>query len=97
MHKLISSRVRGQASDAHELYETYLRLNTKRVIQTLAKNVGFSQVELQFVECEPSYLMFSTIPFMMGVLYERLANKFERLSGILAKYIWSIGAMKHFC
>jgi len=84
VHEILSNRVRGLARDAHEPYLTFHRLNTKREIQTLANNVGFSQVDLRFVECEPSYLMFSTIPFLIGVLYERTTNKFEHLSGIRA-------------
>jgi SAM-dependent methyltransferase len=83
-HDLMANRVRGLASDAHEPYPTYHRLNTKRDIQTLANKVGFSYVELRFVECEPSYLMFSALPFLVGVLYERITNKFEHLSGIRA-------------
>lgn len=83
-HELLSNRVRGLASDAHEPYPTFHRLNSKREIQALAHKVGFSHMDLRFVECEPSYLMFSTIPFLAGVLYERTTNKFEHLSGIRA-------------
>jgi SAM-dependent methyltransferase len=83
-HELLSNRVRGLASDAHEPYPTFYRMNSKREIQTLANKVGFSRVILRAVECEPSYLMFSTIPFLVGVLYERITNKVELLSGIRA-------------
>jgi len=83
-HELLANRARGLPSNAHEPYPTFHRLNTKREIQTLANKVGFSQVALRCVECEPSYLVFSTIPFLVGVLYERTANKFDRLSGIRA-------------
>jgi SAM-dependent methyltransferase len=84
LHEFVSNRARGLSRDAHEPYLTYHRLNTKREIQTLAKKVGFSHVNLHAVECEPSYLMFSIIPFLVGVLYERTVNKFNRLSGIRA-------------
>jgi SAM-dependent methyltransferase len=83
-HELLANPVRGLPNDAHEPYPTFHRLNTKRVIQTLANKVGFSQVTLRYVECEPSYLVFSTIPFLVGVLYERTTNKFDCLSGIRA-------------
>lgn len=83
-HELLANPVRGLSSDAHEPYPTFHRLNTEREIDTLANKVGFSQVVLRYVECEPSYLMFSTIPFLVGVLYERITNKFDRLSGIRA-------------
>jgi len=84
IHELLANRARGLPSDAHEPYPTFHRLNTQKEIQTLANKVGFSQVTLRYVECEPSYLMFSTIPFLGGVLYERTVNKFDCLSGIRA-------------
>lgn len=84
IHELLANRARGLPNDAHEPYPTFHRLNTQKEIQTLANKVGFSQVALRYVECEPSYLMFSTIPFLVGVFYERIANKFDCLSGIRA-------------
>ncbi len=81
-HELIANRARGLIGDSHEPYPTFYRLNTKREIQTLANKAGFSQVDLRYVECEPSYLVFSTIPFLIGVLYERTVNKFDWLFGI---------------
>lgn len=82
VHELLANRARGLPSDAHEPYPTFHRLNTQKEIQSLANKVGFSPVTLRHVECEPSYLMFSTIPFLAGVLYERITNKFDCLSGI---------------
>lgn len=84
LHEHLANRVRGLPGDAHEPYPTYHRLNSKRRIEALAKEIGFSQVVLQYVECEPSYLKFSAIPFLVGVLYERVVNKFDCLSGIRA-------------
>ena len=83
-HELIVNRARGLESDSHEPYQTYYRLNSKREIRKLAKKAGFSQVDLRYVECEPSYLVFSTIPFLAGVLYERTVNQVDWLSGIRA-------------
>ncbi len=83
-HEHLANRVRGLPGDAHEPYPTYHRLNSKRQIESLAKEIGFPQVVLQYVECEPSYLKFSAISFLVGVLYERVVNKFDCLSGIRA-------------
>jgi SAM-dependent methyltransferase len=83
-HSLVANRVRGMPSDAHEPYETHYRLNSTADIRGLAARAKFSQVDLRYVECEPSYLMFSTIPFLAGVLYERTVNHFNVLSGIRA-------------
>lgn len=84
IHQLFANRVRGLPSDTHDPYPTFHRLNTKKVILSLAEEVGFSDVDLRYVECEPSYLMFSTIPFLVGTFYERIVNKYECLSEIRA-------------
>jgi hypothetical protein len=36
------------------------------------------------VECQPSYLIFHTIPFLIGVAYERFVNSSEAFSGLRA-------------
>lgn len=84
VHEFLANPARGLPRDAREPYPTFHRLNTKREIEMLANKVGFSHIALRYVECEPSYLVFSTIPFLVGVLYERIANKFDCLSGIRA-------------
>ena len=83
-HELIANRARGLKSDSHKPYPTYYRLNSKKEIQEVAGKTGFSQVDLRYVECEPSYLVFSRIPFLAGVLYERTVNRVDWLSGIRA-------------
>ena len=83
-HTLVANRVRGLPSDAHEPYETYYRLNSAGQVRRLATEALFSRVELRHVEVEPSYLMFSTVPFLAGVLYERIVNCSHGLSGLRA-------------
>jgi hypothetical protein len=41
-------------------------MNTRRVLQRLARRAGFSEVELVMFEGEPSYLMFKSIAFLAG-------------------------------
>lgn len=84
IHELLANRVRGLPSDTHEPYPTFHRLNTSKDILRLANQVGFSGVDLRHVECEPSYLMFSTIPFLIGMLYERITNRYDCLSELRA-------------
>lgn len=83
-HALVANRVRGLPEDAHEPYPTFYRLNSAHDIRRLAMKVHFSGVDLRMVECEPSYLKFSAIPFLAGVLYERTVNYSNHLSGIRA-------------
>jgi SAM-dependent methyltransferase len=84
VHDLVANRARGLPSGSHKPYPTFYRLNTVRKIEELAKKVGFSQIDLRYVECEPSYLVFSAIPFFMGVMYERTVNKFKSLAWMRA-------------
>jgi ubiquinone/menaquinone biosynthesis C-methylase UbiE len=87
VHELVANSARGLPSDAHEPYPTYYRLNTNRAIKELANKLAFSQVEIRRIECEPSYLKFATIPFLVGVFYERITNRFDYFSGIRANIL----------
>jgi SAM-dependent methyltransferase len=79
VHELIANRVRGLADEAHEPYETYHRLNSEQEIISAAKAAGFSNSELQMFEGQPSYLMFAKLPFLLGVAYERIVNRYKGL------------------
>ena len=83
-HTLAARRVRGLPSNAHEPYRTYYRLNSGKTIRRIAARALFSDVQLRYVECEPSYLMFAAIPFLAGVLYERTVNGLDVLYGLRA-------------
>ena len=83
-HKLIANKVRGLSSEAHEPYPTFHRLNSNKDLTTYSRLTGFQEVELRFVEAEPSYLMFHPIPFLLGVFYERTVNSSDKLSVILS-------------
>jgi SAM-dependent methyltransferase len=86
-HDLVANRARGLPETACRPYPTYYRLNSKKDILRHSKSTGFKKIDLKLVEAEPSYLMFHPIPFVMGVLYERIVNSFERLSGIRASIL----------
>ncbi len=90
-HKLIANRARGLSDADHEPYPTYYKLNSKKDIIKHSKSAGFQEIELRFVETEPSYLMLHSIPFLVGVLYERMVNRFESLSGIRANFFGRLG------
>lgn len=91
-HNLIANKARGLSNEAHEPYPTYHRLNSKKDITTYSKLSGFREIELRFVEAGPSYLMFHTVPFLVGVLYERIANSSDRLAGIRANIFGRLDA-----
>ncbi len=81
-HDLIANKVRGLPEEAHRPYRTYFRLNSPKDIIKHSKLAGFLKIELRLVEAEPSYLMFHPILFTIGLIYERMVNRFDILSGI---------------
>lgn len=80
VHSLLANRARGMSAKDHEPYKTYYRLNSARSLRKAALCAGFSEIDLRYVECEPSYLMFNPIAFYLGVAYERVVNSSDMLS-----------------
>lgn len=78
-HVLVANRVRGLPADAHDPYPTFYRMNSRTTLARQAEEAGFSAAEFRLIEGEPAYLKFSTIPFLAGVAYERLVNRFALL------------------
>lgn len=83
-HEKVANPVRGMSEDAHEPWPTFYRMNTRSRLRRLAANAGFDRVELRMVECEPSYLQFHVVPFLIGTAYERVVNSTELLAGLRA-------------
>jgi hypothetical protein len=69
--------VRGLPRDAHEPWFTHYRLNSKKTILRTSAAAGFTASELRFFEGQPSYLMFNSVAFVLGVAYERAVNSGE--------------------
>ncbi len=87
IHELVANRVRRLSEGAHEPYPVFHRLNSRRQIFNCARSVGFREIELKFIEAEPSYLVFHPIAFRMGVVYERLVNRYDLLTPFRANII----------
>ncbi len=83
-HELVVQRACGSLSKEHEIYPTFYKLNNKNAILKNAKLAGFKNMELRFIECDPSYMVFYPVAFLIGVLYERVVNKWDRLSFLRA-------------
>lgn len=79
-HALVANRVRGLPSDAHEPWPTFYRMNSGAELREAAADAGFRKVELRMFEAEPSYLVFATLPFLAGVGWERVVNRFDGLA-----------------
>jgi hypothetical protein len=59
-------------------------MNTRRGARRVLTRAGLQEEELVTVEAEPSYLVFSTPSFLLGVAYERLVNRISSLAGFRA-------------
>ncbi len=71
----------GAKPQGHDPWPTYYRANTRTRIRRLLKKAGFDRCELLLVETYPTYLGFSRVAFLLGVLYERVVNSMGWLSG----------------
>lgn len=87
VHEMIANPARGLPEDAHEPWPTFYRLNTGRKLRRAAAQAGFSNAELRFIECEPTYLQFHAIPFLVGIAYERTVNATRALRGLRANIL----------
>ena len=63
------------------------KLNTLKCLKTLSKQNGFIIENLKLIEKEPSYFMFNTFAFLLGVFYERVVNSTEMLSSFRSNII----------
>ena len=72
-HRFFVSRY-GSGRSEEEVFPTHYRLNDRRTIKLLCREVGLeAQVTLQSIP--PGYLRFSTVTFLIGVLYERTVER----------------------
>jgi ubiquinone/menaquinone biosynthesis C-methylase UbiE len=83
-HKLVANRARGYPAGLHEPWPTYYRLNSRSVVESQGYSAGFDSVEVRMCEEEPAYLVFNSLPFVLGVGYERVVNQSERFAGLRA-------------
>lgn len=79
-HELVANRARNLPADAHDPWPTFYRLNSPAEIERAARGAGFADLELRMFEAEPSYLVFATVPFLAGVAWERVMNRFDQLA-----------------
>jgi SAM-dependent methyltransferase len=83
-HHLVANWARGYPTGAHDPWPTYYRLNSRKTIRAEGYNVGFELIELRMWEPEPRYLVFHFLPFLVGVGYERVVNRYRLFEGLRA-------------
>ncbi len=80
VHRLLANRVRALPKDWHDPWPTRYRMNTPGAVTRALLGAGFATVETRMVESVPNYLQFNPFFFRIGVAYERLVNRYERLA-----------------
>lgn len=77
-HVWFNSRVRG--FDEEDTFPTRYRANTRRQLRKLFLKSGFTRAEISMVEGAPSVLAFNSLLHGIGLVYERLVNRYDFLS-----------------
>lgn len=68
--------------DAHDIFPTVYRANTAARLRSLYTRAGLDVERLEQFETEPEYLAFSTPSYALGVVWERVVNRFDALRGL---------------
>lgn len=66
--------------DEEDTFPTFFRANTGKQISSYLQSNGFESVDITLFNQYPAYLMFSSMLFRAGVLYERLTSRYEMLA-----------------
>jgi ubiquinone/menaquinone biosynthesis C-methylase UbiE len=76
-HSLIISKTEGRKPE--DVFPTYYKSNSKRVIKKLAESSGFRVLEFKYLGQYPSTLQFNPTLFLLGTLYDKIISRFDSL------------------
>lgn len=76
-HAKIVKRVEGRAEE--DTFPTAYKTNTRKDVDTLARNSGFAVESFLYLSQYPNYLMFNGLLFFIGTIYEKLISKINSL------------------
>lgn len=82
------NRLRGR--EVVDTFPTRYRVNSRRDIYRCGKVAGMIVKELQSIEGRPEYMRFATPLYLLGILYERIVNSTELLSGMRILFIGTL-------
>ena len=83
-HEVVANRARGKGPDEHDPWPTYYRFNSRRAIERQSSRAGFRAIEIRSWEGPPNYMIFNSVPFLLGVGYERFVNRYAALKDFRA-------------
>jgi SAM-dependent methyltransferase len=84
VHHVIANWARGLPAGTHEPWPTYYRLNSRKAVYAEGRKAGFDRIELRMWEPAPLYMVFHFLPFLVGVGYERVVNRYRMFEGLRA-------------
>ncbi|GAF90759.1 unnamed protein product, partial [marine sediment metagenome] len=84
LHKFILHTLLNRESDS--VFDTYFKMNSKKDILSISKSTGFDVEHFQYLSQYPHYLMFNTILFRLGIMYDKLISKYGTL-GFLRPWV----------
>lgn len=76
LHEKVAA-LRGNA--AHDAFPTMYLVNSEADLRRYAAEAGLRMKQVVSREVRPNYLLWSLPAFLLGVAYERLVNRFDRL------------------
>ena len=81
-HPVIANWAGGYPRGTHEPWPTYYRLNSRTTVYAEGHKAGFDRIELRMWEPEPRHLLFHFLPFLVGVGYHRVVNRYGMFKGV---------------
>lgn len=63
-----------------DTFPTRYRANTPQALRKISDQVNLSIQEVRLIESRPEYLRINPVTYVVGILYERLVNRFDTLS-----------------
>lgn len=73
------NRLRGR--ERVDTFPTVYACNTKQQLSAYGESSGLGVAELRIVEGRPEYLRIFGLPYLFGIIYEKLVNGFRDLEG----------------
>lgn len=90
--QLIPDRLHGAIIHClcnRESFSKHHRANSRRQLVQLMHRAGLEPIKIVMFESAPDYLAFATPAYMLGVVYERLVNRFDALANLRLNIIAS--------
>jgi hypothetical protein len=76
----LANMLRGRSKS--DTFPTLYRANSARKLRDLADTAGFRVMRIEQVEGRPEYMRISPLTYPLGLIWERIVNRTNALSGL---------------